>query len=485
MAILFDNVTPASNQTYYDDLNAAPSGGSAPTISAIGALRNLGNATITGTNFGASQGAGGVTIGGVAQPIVSWSATSIVIGPIERGALLYGNRSVVVTSDADGSSVPSVQPLLPQTGWNYVNLVNPLASSGQRITAAPDLAGGDQLAWGAILPSGTVTVFSNATFTASSGVGQFSVEVNDGTGWGGYGIQSVANVVELNGVITARPATVAGSFSVTVPSPPVNEFPFSGSVRAAPATVTGSFLAFTSRAFSGAAVAGRALVQGVFNVIGAVAPPTTPPPTPPPGTGTPASKIAIVNRALVKLGSATIRSFTEDSKQARLATVLYDDVRDQELARHVWKFALYRRSLPEVVNDDPRGPYRYAYGKPTDWLTTVWIGTEKLGTPEAAALIGDEDWSHEGEFILSNRAPPLPLQYIRRITDPTRYHVLFIEALACRLAMEMADALTDSTTKWEKARTEYRDAIAEARLVNAIMDPPRSMASDSWLAARH
>jgi len=62
MAILFDNVTPASNQTYYDDLNAAPSGGSAPTISAIGALRNLGNATITGTNFGASQGAGGVTI---------------------------------------------------------------------------------------------------------------------------------------------------------------------------------------------------------------------------------------------------------------------------------------------------------------------------------------------------------------------------------------------------------------------------------------
>ena len=115
----------------------------------------------------------------------------------------------------------------------------------------------------------------------------------------------------------------------------------------------------------------------------------------------------------------------------------------------------------------------------------MWIGTEKLGTPEAAALIGDEDWSHEGEFILSNRAPPLPLQYIRRITDPTRYHVLFIEALACRLAMEMADALTDSTVKWEKARTEYRDAIAEARLVNAIMDPPRSMASDSWLAARH
>lgn len=51
--------------------------------------------------------------------------------------------------------------------------------------------------------------------------------------------------------------------------------------------------------------------------------------------------------------------------------------------------------------------------------------------------------------------------------------------------MEMADALTDSTVKWEKARTEYRDAIAEARLVNAIMDPPRSMASDSWLAARH
>lgn len=485
MAILFGNLTPAANQTYYGNLNAAPSGGSSPTITTVGTLRYGANATITGTNFEASQGAGGVTIGGVAQAIVSWSATSITIGPIARGALRYGNQNVVVTSDANGASVPSSQPLLPPVGWNYLTLVNPLAASGQRITATPDIAGGDQLAWGNVLPSGTVTVATDASFVASSGVGQFSVEVNDGTGWGGFAIQTVANVVEANGVLVARPAGISGAFSVTPVSPPVNEFPFSGSLRAGSATMAGTFLAFTSRAFNGALVAGQAIVQGVFNVIGAVTPPTTPPPTPPPGTGTPASKIAIVNKALVKLGAATIRAFNDDSKQARLATVLYDDIRDQELSRHVWKFALYRRNLPEAVNDDPRGPYRYAYGKPTDWLTTVWIGTEKLGTPESAAIIGNEDWSHEGEFILSNAAPPLPLQYIRRITDPTRYHVLFIEALACRLAMEMADALTDSTTKWEKARTEYRDAIAEAKLVNAIMDPPRSMASDSWLAARH
>jgi hypothetical protein len=482
VAILFDELLDGGGDLYFDDLSAAPITGDEPQIVTVGTLRYLGNATITGSNFGASQGAGGVAIGGVAQPIVSWGDTSITIGPIARGILRYGTQSVVVTSDADGSSNPSAQPLLPQAGWNYVNLVNPLATSGARITASPDLAGGDQLAWGDIIPSGTVTVASDASYLASSTVGQFNVECNDGTGWGGFGTQFVANVAALSGVLAAAAARLQGSFAVQVPS---TARTFSGTLRAGNATLSGTFLAFRSRAFSGSIEPGAPSLQGAFFVIGAVTP-TPAPPTPAPGTGTPEARVAIANMAIVKLGSSnTIRSFTDDSKNARVMSQIFDRVRDRELAKYIWKFALCRRNMPEFVSDEPRGGYRYVYTKPIDWLHTVWIGDLTLGTPEAQNAPHDADWSHEGEYILTNFAPPIPLQYIRRISDPTKYHVLFSEALACSLAMEACEAITGSTSKWEARRLEYREAVAEARRASAILDPPRFQSADSWLDARN
>lgn len=484
MSTLFDNLIDGSTQLYFDDLNSAPSGVDVPAITSIGPLRFQGSATIVGTNFGASQGTGGVTIGGVSQAVLSWSDTSITIGPIARGNLLYGAQAVVVASDADGSSSPSSQPLLPQTGWNYVTLANPLATSGDRITSTPDLAAGDQLAWGNVAPSGTVAVASDASFVAGTGVGSFSVESNDGTGWSGFGTQTMGAVEAFSGTLTSGLASIAGAFNVIVPVPPVNEFPFSGSLISGSATMAGTFLAFTSKAFDGALVAGDASIQGSFSVIGAVVNPPAPP-TPTPGTGTEAGKVSIVNSALVKLGAATIKSFNDNSKQARLAGAVFDSVRDREIARHIWKFALFRRNMPEVVSDEPRGGYRYSYTKPVDWLQTVWIGDLTLGSPEAASRTWEADWSHEGEYILANTAPPLPLQYMRRVTDSTKFHVLFADALACRLAMEMCEALTSSTSKWEKARAEYRDAIADARRANAILDPPRTLPSDSWLDARN
>lgn len=483
MSTLFDNLLSASN-TYFDDLNSAPLLGTEPSLTSIGTLRFQGSATIVGVRFGASQGGGGVTIGGVAQAIVSWSDTSIVIGPIARGILKYGAQNVVVSGNSNGSSSPSSAALLPQTGWDYVNLVNPLATSGNRITASPDLAGGDQLAWGSITPAGTVVVAVDASFIAGTGVGSFSAEVNDGTGWGGFGTQVVANVNAFSGSLVSSAASLAGSFSVTIPSPPVNEFPFSGSLTSAAAGISGTFVVYKSAEFSGSLVADSASMQGAFQVIGAVTPGPIPP-TPTPGTGTEAGKVSIVNVALILLGAATIKSFTDNSKQARIAAQLFDQVRDREIARHIWKFALYRKDLPEYLSDEPRGSYRYSYGKPVDWLQTVWIGNLTLGSPEASSRVWEADWSHEGEYILANLAPPLPLQYMRRITDTTKFHTLFAEALSCRLAMMMCESLTASTSKWEKARAEYKEAIAEARRANAILDPPRTQTADTWLDARN
>jgi hypothetical protein len=478
MATLFDDLETGGGDLYFDNLNSAPITGDEPAIFTIGALRFLGSAVITGDRFGSSQGAGHVTIGGVSQPILSWANGSITIGPIARGALRYGTQNVVVTSDADGSSNPSSQPFLPQTGWDYVNLVNPLATTGDRITTTPDLAAGFQVAWGNVLPSGAATVYSNAAFTVSGTVGSFDAECNDLTGWGGFGTQVVAAVAAFSGALTASPARIQGAFTVGA------QKAFGGSLNASPATLSGSFLAFRARTLAGELIAGDATIQGAFLVVGRVTP-TTPPVTPVPGTGTEASKVAIFNAALVKLGQSTpIQRFGEDSKAGRLAPLVYDRVRDRELEKHIWKFAIYRKNMPEVVSDEPRGGYRYTFPKPVDWLKTIWIGHMAIGSQLATSDADQADWSHEGENILANIAPPLPLHYVRRISDPTKYSSLFIEVLACALAMECADSLTGSLSRWERARAEYDAAISSARRENAVVDPPRPQQVDSWISAR-
>jgi fibronectin type 3 domain-containing protein len=197
------------------------------------------------------------------------------------------------------------------------------------------------------------------------------------------------------------------------------------------------------------------------------------------------SKVSICNIALVKLGASTIDSLTEDSKAARALSTIFDRIRDAELARHFWNFAKARRKLAEAISDEPNGPFSHRYALPTDWLTTIYVGNLPSSVNLADFRGYDPgDWSHEGPFILTNTAPPADLYYIRRITDPTRYHALFVEALACRLAMEVADALTNSTARWQKVATEYRAAIAEARRVNAIQNPAQQPQDGDWMGSR-
>lgn len=474
--LLYDDLLGSGSAIYFYDLGSAPNLTSAPQITAVGTLRFQENATITGTNFGGS--AGQVTIGGVVQPIVSWSGTSIVIGPIARGTLKYGTQPVVVRDSSSVLSNPSNQTLLPQTGWNYINLVSPLATSGDRLTASPDLSNLDQVAYGNVLPSGTVTVTSDGAFTASPTVGSFVFEVNDGTGWGSFATQTLTEVVQFSGVLQAGNATVSGAF---VAGGTGNQL--AGSIQSGAAQVSGLFSTFTGFQFSGVIRAGLAGMQGSFLISGEQA--ATPGPVVTVESVNPQAKIAIVNRGLAMLGEPPIQSLLDNVKAARLAGMLYDALLDQELARHFWRFAIGRVLIDETVNDEPRGPFQFSYALPSDWLTTVWIGdlpTGQLPIPVDAV----PEWSHEGRFILTNEAAPISLLYVRRTQDTTKFHALFAEILAARLGMDMADSLTNSTAKWQKCRLVYKEALAEARRIQAIMEPPRfSTPDDSWLASRN
>lgn len=182
-----------------------------------------------------------------------------------------------------------------------------------------------------------------------------------------------------------------------------------------------------------------------------------------------ASEVGICNRALQHLGARRITSLTQDTPNARECNAVYETVRDRELRRHRWAFAIERTSLP-ALSTAPAHGFSRQFQLPTDCLRVL---------REA-----NVDWSIEGSKILTDDTAPLDVRYIRQVTDPNAMDVLFREALSAAIAFDLCERITQSNTKKRDLSTIYSDLLAEARRINGIERPAQDVETDDWVLAR-
>lgn len=197
-----------------------------------------------------------------------------------------------------------------------------------------------------------------------------------------------------------------------------------------------------------------------------------------------ASVIQVANRALTKLGSARITSLDDDVKSARALKSCFEDLRDDELRAHRWQFSLKRTSLAALVAAPAYG-YQHQYQLPADFLKLDMVDDRFPQVP-LDDYINQEllDWVLEGNVILTDIGAPLKLRYVAQVTDPNGWDVNFREALACRLAAELAEDLTQSNQKRQLAWEEYRMAITRAVRSNAIERMPVPLGDSPWVLGR-
>lgn len=187
----------------------------------------------------------------------------------------------------------------------------------------------------------------------------------------------------------------------------------------------------------------------------------------------------VANMALGILVEAPIDSLDDDNKAARLLNLHFETTRQSELIKNPWAFAIFRVSLTSLdAEDAPTSDvYPYAFEEPEDALRVLPLteNGEVGGVPIS--------WKQEGGLILTDYASPHLIRYIGNLTDPADWNVLFVEALAARLAMKIAMPLTNKPTVLQGAKVVYDEAIAEARRVNAIILGSGAV-SQSWANAR-
>ena len=169
-----------------------------------------------------------------------------------------------------------------------------------------------------------------------------------------------------------------------------------------------------------------------------------------------ASTVEICNIALSNLGDQLITSLTEANARARACNLRFNDTRDAVLRSHPWNCAMSRATL--AVSGTPDWGYSNSFALPTDCLRVLDVENP------------DTEWKIEGRNIVSDGST-IKIRYIAQVTDTTLFDSTLVQAIALKLAWEIAETLTGNIDLKREMWQKYQFAISEAR-------------SNEWLLAR-
>lgn len=178
--------------------------------------------------------------------------------------------------------------------------------------------------------------------------------------------------------------------------------------------------------------------------------------------------------ALVKIGEKRITTAgfaTPTNERERLCAEHYERIRDAELRKNVWNFAIKRAVLSEDADAPTGEDYDVRYALPADSLRMVEIFETK-------------DFRIESGFILTNVGDTLNVRYVRRVTVVNDMDPLFQDALASRIALELCDRLTGKRSKRQEVIGEYQAFMLQAANVDAIEEPAREQPESDLITCR-
>jgi len=195
-----------------------------------------------------------------------------------------------------------------------------------------------------------------------------------------------------------------------------------------------------------------------------------------------ADKTALSNLALQMIGSNRIASFTEDSREARAITTIYDDARQEILCENPWTFAQKRVYLNQVLVTLPSNIYSQwdgiivAYAVPDDLLKANYI-SQFNATHKFEVISGVK-------YILSDTLN-LGLIYTYDCDDPTMYFPKFTAAFATLLAAKLCFNLSESRNKSADLYTQYEEKdLPAACAADSQQGSPVQPVMDEWEQAR-
>jgi len=172
------------------------------------------------------------------------------------------------------------------------------------------------------------------------------------------------------------------------------------------------------------------------------------------------SSVEICNSALYKIGAQRITALSDNVKAAIICNDQYDRLRKEVLRAHPWNFAITWVALAATANTPVAEEYTTEFALPSDVLRV-------LETNLAENLDWEIGYNVDGIKVLFCNDTAVTIKYIKNVTNTTLFAPDFEEALAFRLAADIAYALVQSQTVQAQMFNLYEKSVAMARSFDA------------------
>ena len=190
------------------------------------------------------------------------------------------------------------------------------------------------------------------------------------------------------------------------------------------------------------------------------------------------SEVAICNLALSWLGANLITSFDDDSTESKLCGANYEPLRDAVLEAYQWSFATRRVRYGAAVEDPSEqedDPYRmFRFKIPPDVLRILKVRQDNdFRNPTHM------EWQVELGHILAEQTPVFAEELVR-VSETTQFSVSFTQALAARIAADLAAPITESVSKQETMYALYLTKLGDAKTLDSMQGKSTRIRS-SWM----
>lgn len=184
-------------------------------------------------------------------------------------------------------------------------------------------------------------------------------------------------------------------------------------------------------------------------------------------------RLTIMNRALLKTGLPPAAALEDINWNANM---VFEDVAVELLRGFPWGFAQKYAVLPQSQKKPVFG-WNYSYDLPEDCLRVIDVhACNDLRAPKARYVIS-------GRQLLCN-VTPCNMRYVGKVLDPSLWSNDFADAVAARIACEIAGLAAENMGLVPQLMQLFNIALSQAQLSDAREETERVPLPDSLFASR-
>lgn len=197
------------------------------------------------------------------------------------------------------------------------------------------------------------------------------------------------------------------------------------------------------------------------------------------------TKVEICNMALANFGGGEIVSLTENTEEARVLNLLYENCRQAVLAKGIWNFAIGYTKTLAVLEEAEHPIYNFVYALPGKCLKVLQVYSDNVN-------LRFEQYNPEFEvFNYGSRkavATDIPMAHCKYIVDEDNtaiYTPEFVTCLSYLLSARCVESLTGNAQIVSEMDAKYQVALQDALLSNARENKTNLQYPSSFLDFRN